>query len=68
MIPVDLGDGIIREMEETLLEGPFYQITDNEHEHTVAWEYRLKGQLVHRSAHVTLKEGLPIEALLGRMN
>ena len=66
MINIDRGNGI-EQMDETLLEGPFYHITDNEHEHTVSTEYRLLGQVVHRSVHVHLKQGLGIEAHMGQM-
>jgi hypothetical protein len=66
MITVDLGHGII-EMDEALLEGPFYDITDNAHEHTVATSYTLDGKVVHRSVHITLREGVGIEGLLGNM-
>lgn len=67
MINVDLGDGVIRQMEESLLDGPHLSIVDNEHEHTEAVEYRLDGKVVHRSVHVTLKQGLGIEALMGQL-
>ncbi|WP_461521587.1 hypothetical protein [Porticoccus sp.] len=33
-------------------------VIDNDNEHTVWVEYHLKGELVHRSVHVTLKQGL----------
>jgi hypothetical protein len=62
---VDLGDGIFREMDENLLEGPFFSVLDNDHEHTEAIEYRLNGKVVHRSVHVRLKEGIGIEGLPG---
>jgi hypothetical protein len=68
MIPVDLGDGVIQQMDASLLEGPLYQITQNEHEHTIATEYRFEGRVVHRSVHIILKEGMPIDAILGRLN
>lgn len=67
MISVDLGDGVIREMDEADLQGPCLTTVDNEHEHTEAVEYWLNGRVVHRSVHVTLKEGLGIEALLGKL-
>jgi len=66
MINIDRGQGI-EQMDESLLEGPFYHITDNEHEHTIATEYKLKGAVVHRSVHVHLKKGLGFEAFLGQM-
>ena len=68
MINVDLGDGVIRQLPECDLDGPFYHIIDNAHERTVATEYHLDGRTVHRSVHVTLKEGLGIEALMGQFN
>lgn len=67
MINVDLGDGRIFPMEEYLLEGPFISQRDNDHEHTVTTEYRYRGKVVHRSAHVTLKQGIGVEAVLGRV-
>ena len=36
-------------------------VLDNENEHTVATEYWLAGQLVHRSVHVHLKKGLVMD-------
>jgi hypothetical protein len=33
-------------------------VVDNDHEHTTWVEYWLNGELVHRSVHVTLKEGV----------
>jgi hypothetical protein len=33
---------------------------DNDNEYTTWVEYWLEGELVHRSAHVTLKRALPI--------
>jgi hypothetical protein len=64
-IPVDLGDGVIRELEDTELDGPHHSVVDNENEYTTAVEYRLNGKVVHRSAHVRLKKGIGIEAVLG---
>ena len=66
-ITVDLGDGVIREMDTADLEGPLYSIVDNDHEHTTATEYKLNGRVVHRSVHVHLKQGLGIEGILGRV-
>jgi len=65
VITVDLGDGVIREMDEALLQGPHIHQFENDHERTVATEYTLDGKVVHRSVHVTLKEGLGIEAHMG---
>lgn len=65
MIAVDLGDGMIRYMSPVDLEGPFYHIVDNSHEYTIATEWKLEGRVVHRSVHVTLKEGIGLEALGG---
>ncbi|MGH9827695.1 MAG: hypothetical protein ACREDR_31120, partial [Blastocatellia bacterium] len=64
----DLGDGQISWMDESELEGPFFQVTDNSHEYTEAVEYRLDGKLVHRSVHVRLKVGLGIEGRIGGLN
>jgi len=41
-------------MDETLLEKKEGSV-DNDHEYTTWREYWLDGELVHRSAHVTLK-------------
>ena len=43
------------EMEESLLEKRT-GVVDNDNEYTTWVEYRLGGELVHRSAHVTLKK------------
>ena len=66
MITVDLGDGIIQEMDEALLT-PNHSVVDNEHEHTRITEFQLNGKVVHRSVHVHLKQGLGIEAVLGKI-
>ena len=55
MIPVDLGDGVIQEMDEALLT-PNHSVIDNEKEHTEVTEYLLDGKVVHRSVHVRLKK------------
>lgn len=66
-INVDLGDGRIFSMPKHKLEGPFYSYFENDHEKTVVTTYTLQGKVVHRSPHVTLKRGLGIEALLGKV-
>ena len=66
MINVDLGDGRIFPMEEHLLQGPFISHRDNEHERTTVTEYRYRDKVVHRSVHTHLKQGIGIEAVLGR--
>lgn len=66
MISVDLGDGRIREMDEALLT-PNHSLVDNDHEHTKVTEYQLNGQVVHRSVHVHLKQGIGIECLMGKI-
>lgn len=38
---------------------------DDENEYTTWVEYWLEGELVHRSAHVTLKKALPIGGEVG---
>jgi len=43
------------EMDETALE-KLEGVLDNDHECTTWVEYRMNGELVHRSVHVTLKE------------
>jgi len=65
MINVDFGDGQIVPFDERKLEGPFETITENEHECTKVTEYRLLGKVVHRSVHVSLKQGIGIEGVLG---
>ena len=50
-----LVKGEMGEMDESLLEKREGGI-DNDHERTTWVEYWLNGELVHRSAHVTLKE------------
>jgi len=47
---------IYGDMDESLLEKKVYVDRDDENEHTTATEYWLNGELVHRSAHVTLKK------------
>jgi hypothetical protein len=54
MIPIDRGNGI-EEVEETILDGPFYRLIDTDREHTEVTVYILDGKVVHRSAHITLK-------------
>ena len=67
MITVDLGDGVIREMDEAALDGPYLTSIENDHERTNALEYRLDGKVVHRSVHVHLKQGVGIEGLMGKI-
>ena len=43
------------EMDESLLERRDF-VVDNENEYTTAVEFWYEGELVHRSAHVTLKK------------
>jgi hypothetical protein len=55
------------EMDESTLrkvEG----LVDNDNEHTTWVEYYQGDELVHRSAHVTLKQGLGIESAIGQFN
>lgn len=68
MITVDLGDGVIQEVDESTLDGPFYSVLESDHERTEAVEYRLADRVVHRSVHVHLKQGIGIEGSLGRFN
>lgn len=46
-------------MDETLLRR-VDGVVDNDHEYTTWVEYYLGEELVHRSVHVTLKEGVAI--------
>lgn len=41
------------------------EVTDNERERTVVVKYFLGPQMVHRSVHIQLKQGLGIEGILG---
>jgi len=70
MITVQLmADGPITEMDEALLEKREGFI-DNEREATHWVEYWIPGttdRAVHRSVHVTLKQGIGIEAVMGRL-
>lgn len=67
MITVQLEpDGPITEMDEALLT-PNHSVIDNEREHTRITEYQLGGRIVHRSVHVTLKVGVGVEGVLGRL-
>jgi hypothetical protein len=52
------------EMEESLLEKKT-GVVDNENENTTWVEYWLKGELVHRSAHVTVKKQLSLTSEVG---
>jgi hypothetical protein len=56
-----LIDTIHGPMEDTLLEKRV-DVVDNDIEHTEATEYWFEGELVHRSAHVHLKQGLSSDA------
>lgn len=38
-------------------------VVDNDREYTRWVEYRLNGELVHRSVHITLKEGLEMDGI-----
>lgn len=67
LINVDLGDGRIFPMEKNLLEGPFITEWETDNERTVATVYRYRGKLVHESRHVTLKRGIGVEGVLGRI-
>jgi|GEM_PF-3092348 len=64
VITVDLGDGVIREADESTLEKRT-GVVDNDHEHTEWVEYYSGSLLVHRSVHVHLKHGLGVEAKTG---
>lgn len=67
MITVDLGDGVIHEVDESTLDGPFLSSQENDNEKVDAVEYHLAGRVVHRSVHVTLKQGIGIEGVLGQI-
>lgn len=69
-VAVQLMDaGPIFTMDDSNLERQD-SVIDNEHEHTEVTEYFLPGdyaRAVHRSVHVTLKQGLSLEAEQGRV-
>jgi hypothetical protein len=52
------------DMDDSLLEKR-EGFVDDENEYTTWVEYWLEGELVHRSAHVTLKKALPIGGEVG---
>lgn len=64
VVTVDLGDGIVRQMSTADLT-PNHSVIENDHERTAITEFQLNGQVVHRSVHVHLKQGIGIEAVLG---
>jgi len=66
MINCDFGDGKIVQFDVSKLT-PDHSVSENEHERTEIIQYRFMGKVVHRSAHVRLKHGIGIEAMLGRM-
>lgn len=45
-------------------------VVDNENEYTTWVEYRLPGsdEIIHRSAHVTLKRNVSLESTIGGFN
>lgn len=67
MITVQLEpDGPITEMDEAQLT-PNHSVIDDEREYTCVTEYLLGDRVVHRSVHVTLKVGVGVEGVLGRL-
>lgn len=61
-----LINGIHCEVDEATLE-PNHSVVDNDNEHTEITEYRLNGEVVHRSVHVQLKKGLNLEAIAANL-
>jgi hypothetical protein len=55
------------DMDESLLEKKEGSV-DNDNEYTTWVEYWLDGELVHRSAHVTLKKTLTLSAEAAAFN
>ena len=55
---------IYGDMDEQVLT-PNHSVIDNENEHTEVTEYLLNGEVVHRSVHVTLKQGIGVESIIG---
>lgn len=59
MINVDLGDGVIQQMDDSLFDrrAGF----DEDERAKISWvEYWQTDKLVHRSAHIELKQGLSL--------
>lgn len=54
------------DMDDSLLEKRTGEV-DNELEYTTWTEYFFNGELVHRSVHVTLKEGVGVEGALANL-
>lgn len=54
------------EMDESLLEKRTGQV-DDENEYTTWTEYYSKGELVHRSAHVTLKKNVTVDGVAAQI-
>lgn len=64
-----LVDGPITELDDSQLDRRD-SVVENEREHTEVVEYFLRGdysRAVHRSVHVTLKQGIGLEAVLGTL-
>lgn len=57
--PSQMDDSLLQKME---------LVTENENEKTVATEYWLDGELVHRSVHVHLKKPLELQGSIGKFN
>jgi hypothetical protein len=55
------------DMDETLLEKKEGSV-DNDNEYTTWIEYWYEGELVHRSAHVTLKKAMQLSAKAASFN
>lgn len=51
--------------ESTLI--PNHSETDTEDQNTKVTEFLLNGEVVHRSVHITIKKGLGIEGVLGKL-
>lgn len=64
LIDVDLGIGVITQLDDSMLT-PRHSIVDNGHERTKVTEFLFNGKVVHRSVHVRLKQGIGIEGVFG---
>jgi hypothetical protein len=66
MLITTLINGEMCETDDSLLEKR-EGVVDNENENTTWVEYRFKGkdEIVHRSAHVTLKSGIEAKSAVG---
>lgn len=65
IVTIDRGNGI-EEMDDSLLDKKTGEV-NNETEYTTWTEYYLNGELVHRSAHVRLKQNVAAEGIAAEL-